>query len=784
MLHDLKKKLKQAITDNTGSAIVVVIIALAMVGILAMTIMWMSMTNYYMKATDKGNKQGFYTSETVLEQIKAGIEEDASLAASRAYAYILTKDYQADATADRNYEFKKQFINYFVEIVRTPASQYKYDLSHLQAYVDSAIQPSLTKQTTGTIRYLSTTPDKGASFTDGEGDMIYGYDQDIIQLRGLHLEFTDRDANNNEYVSIIDTDVFVSVPDVSFTQTATLPDVFEYALVANKKLHLKMNGKTEVKGSIYAGEDGMTISDELKVSDAGRLISKGDVKIGGLDGDTELSSPSSKLTITGKTTGSATEFWANDIQLGNHVTFETTNVNTYVADDLTLSGRKASVKMTGTGSYTGYGNSDSVAANSSAIVVNGLGSTVDMDGISNVNLLGRTFISVPHKTLDSYSGTISVNSIDFAMGESIAVKGEQVAFLVPDYCLTYSITQYPGTVSENTVSMKLSNPFGTDGSFDPSNLKVNLTDFSAYVPPNGYKVIYPNGPGGLAYVYMQMAGDKANEYYEAFYKNNKEKLDNYFLVYTNSSGSAAKVEVPGGNGTKSEGNFITALGGYTSTDPDKIIVNNGSQLNLANASANKDELHSDCEIKKQNLCAKLIPQGATVPELSQELFLNLIRKSEVEDLISRNGGSDKRVEFVSSGGNKAVFVKPSSGSEYEYSDTSIRVLVVLGDVKINANFTGLLIAEGTITSDGDHKVTSIINASSDDIQALKDCLQVKKNINYMDAGVLKTEERNALRYFVDGSGYDLDGLQSSSSTVSANRVDFTELVKFNNWVKK
>ncbi len=779
MLKDLIRKIKRKTCDNRGSAIVLVIIALAMVGVLAATIMWMSMTNYYMKATDKGNKQGFYSSETVLEQIKSGIEEDASLAASRAYAYILTKDYQADSTADRNYDFKKKFIDYFVDIVCVKnlggtSDKGKYSVAHLQSFVDAAIQPSLSRQTTGTVRYLSTSPDGGGTLVDDEGNLLHGYDVDVIKLQGLHLEFTDRDNRNDEFVSIIDTDILVSIPDVSFTQTATLPDVFAYALVANKKLDLRVNGKTQVEGSIYAGEEGMSISDELKISKADRIISKGDVLIGVPDVSLVPSSDS-KIEITGKTSGATTEFWANDIRLGNKVALTTTDVSTYVADDLTLSGRKATVSMTGAGSYMGYGSSDTDASDSSAIVINGIGSTVDMDALASVSLLGRSFVSVPHQTPDPLApGGVSHNSIDFAMGESIAVKGEQIAFLVPDTCLSYVETYYPGTASENRVSYKLSNPFMTSSTYNESNLKVNLSDFSAYVSPTGYKVIKPSGVGGLAYVYMTMDGEKANDFYEAYYKNNKDRLNNYFLVYSGTG----KVEVPAADSTHSEGSFITALNGYSSSNPDKIIASTDSQLNLANKTADKTNISTDLKQEKTNLCAKLIKSGATSSELSRPLFDNLIRRSDVEDLLTYNSGVFEK------NGYKAVFVKPASGSAYDYTDTSIRVLVVLGDVNIKADFTGLLIADGTVNIGQNVKVTSIVNAGTDDMQRLKDALQVKENISYVGSSGLATEERSALMYFVDGSAYDLDGLQAGSSTVSANRVDFTELVRFNNWVKK
>ena len=60
---------------NSGSSIVIVIIAMAMIGILATTLLWMSYINYKIKVNDIRNKNSFYSAETVMEQILAGLAE-------------------------------------------------------------------------------------------------------------------------------------------------------------------------------------------------------------------------------------------------------------------------------------------------------------------------------------------------------------------------------------------------------------------------------------------------------------------------------------------------------------------------------------------------------------------------------------------------------------------------------------------------------------------------------------------------------------------------------------
>lgn len=114
---------------------------------------------------------------------------------------------------------------------------------------------------------------------------------------------------------------------------------------------------------------------------------------------------------------------------------------TYFADDLTISGKNNDVKIAGT--YYGYGSVDSAlnescrmqeqyknaqmngADLSSAIVINGKNTTLDLSEAQKVMLAGRNYIAS-----SKVSGNRS-NKNDIITGESITVKGTQLAYLVP-----------------------------------------------------------------------------------------------------------------------------------------------------------------------------------------------------------------------------------------------------------------------------------------------------------------------------------------------------------------
>ena len=58
-IRQLQKRLWNQKRRNKGSSIVIVIIAMAMIGILATTLLWMSYYGYKIKANDIQNKNNF-----------------------------------------------------------------------------------------------------------------------------------------------------------------------------------------------------------------------------------------------------------------------------------------------------------------------------------------------------------------------------------------------------------------------------------------------------------------------------------------------------------------------------------------------------------------------------------------------------------------------------------------------------------------------------------------------------------------------------------------------------
>ena len=92
--------------DDRGSAIVIVIIAMAMIGILATTMLWMAYMNYMIKVADIRNKNSFYTAEEVVEQVMSGLRRESAEAVGIAYREVLSNWDNLESEAARSNVFK------------------------------------------------------------------------------------------------------------------------------------------------------------------------------------------------------------------------------------------------------------------------------------------------------------------------------------------------------------------------------------------------------------------------------------------------------------------------------------------------------------------------------------------------------------------------------------------------------------------------------------------------------------------------------------------------------
>ncbi|MFT3983974.1 MAG: hypothetical protein QM697_08700 [Lachnospiraceae bacterium] len=756
--------------ENSGSSIVIVIVALAFVGILGATIMWMSLNNYLMKATDRRTKESFYSAEAVLEQIVAGLQKDASDATEHSYSYVM-QNYANWNEQKRNSKFAAEYLNQLQKILSggTGADVTRYQLSRLASYVDGSIGLSIDAAVPGDPKRLLQTvnvnADGSIDYSQPTGEIVRPADEDYLLLKGFRLEFVDARG----FLSVIDTDIMISAPPIAFTQSSVMPDVFEFCIIADRRFeNTASSGRVTVNGNLYAGEEGIAVYHEMRLQNSERIISKGPVT---------LLNSNARLLAGGAETDDIPQFWAENIDLkaGEAVL----HAKTYVADDLTMNGVGTKVSLEE--EYYGYGSSTSDSAKSSAIMINGIDNTLDMTKLNKLLIAGHSYIgtskaaSADGKPLVSpvdqeVSDANAASNTDILMGESIAVKGNQIAYLIPEECI--------GVVDGNTVIGKnplsgaeytaMMTQYGGDAAFNEVSFSKTVSQYGGGTSLSAYasdfrKIFAPSNGETMVYYYMVLSEENANRFFKDFYGLQKSAFDRYFNIYSSGgilAGTFARIHM--------QGNYMTSEATGLPGMPQAVTLHDAMPQDEQELS---EETGRYTEINTA-LTRKLIENyyGLTESEMGKTVFENIIKKAEAE-LFAGNG--TKR--FTLEDGMNAVI---TGAATYEYGasgDSKTRLIVALHDVTVSRDFTGMIIAGGVI------KVEAGVTLNSAESKDAKSEL-----VRVLQCESSDTDPRRPIDFFVNGGEYVLDGTPVSPSEdgIVAKAIDVTQLVRYQNWIKK
>ena len=799
-LRQLQNELWSQKRRNRGSSIVIVIIAMAMIGILATTLLWMSYMNYKIKVNDIRNKNSFYSAEMVMEQIVAGLQKEASDSVAVAYQEVLSNWDELQSESNRYSSFASTYLDTLVKHLRdTDKGDGYYKRDILKGYVDTTVWDHVNQ----------TAWDNGTDDTDETKkkppvmELVNG---NSLILRNVFVSYMDEDR-----LSIVNTDLRLDVPEIVFTQSGSIDELYNYILIGNQGISLKeSSGQVTADGSIYAGTDdkgkgGITINkaSTLAINNGRYVISKGEIDVIG---------PGAGLIVRDvKETGSSVYAKNLDLQSGT-ISFDS---KTYIANDLTLSGNGSKATLTkeyygyGISTESGIGDSKTDQQNSSAIIINGQNSTVNMSGVNTLMLAGRAYIgtNTTKKELDQNAEAVANgdaakrNEKAVLMGESITVKGGQIAYLVPTECLgVYNgetlIGQNPVTQDVATKIQTYKNDYGenfkeVDFTRAVSRLGgLSLSSFGVTDMDHIRKVSTQYVGGGtesksLTYYYLVMDAENAARYYQTYYRNgsNKETIDQYFKKYATGG-------IVLGDYT-SEQNSYTILGNALVSD---VLSQSGVSL-LASTATTSNTMTTEEVYQKsgeianvyKGLTTNLSEDGASASSF-QNVFDSVIKKdivtknadgSETRETIQEyliHNGTGSTMEFTTDDGLKGIITAGSYTLSSATSGASnIRLIVSLGDITIDRNFTGLAIAKGTITING---------AVSNGAASLKrNKMDLYKVLNATTGA--EGDTMTPMGFFVNGETSLSEGAQESPTDEAGNLdIDYTEIVRYMNWEKR
>ncbi len=776
--------------NNKGSALLLVIIAICFIAILGSLILSLTMTNIQMKQIDYRSKENFYETEAVLEELHAGLEGVSSDSMYQAYNYILL--HYSEITQNTSSSVKGEFDSIYINGLVQALCGCAYDPAVSTVYY---YKPRVLKNFLNSSR----TPDD---------NILYGDTDTFTNVLQINLDTVDPDKVNSVvlqkvkvrfqdskgYDTQITTDIRLEAPNLNFDSANIYPEFTKYALIADRQFAAESGTGISIDGNLYAGSDGLRVKAttvtlpnqndpkgyNLKIA-GDTLITRGDILVENY----------AKLFIGDQAAGRKMNVWAENIRTsGNDNGIQTAYLNIYgnckVADDLSLDADRSSVTIGG--SYYGYNYNKTnqkvedsevhsiVNSNySSSILINGQNSVLDMSGLTSLTVAGRAFISRKNQA----GATVAD---DIMTGESISVKSNQLAYLVPD---EYIYWKHNPIMKSELDAL----PTGQKAVTIPPGALANLLtaqQFEAY----HYLI---GGTIPMTYYYLDFKDQTcANQYFKDYYNNssNKATLNKNAKSYLY------------GNGIRLSGALLLAANGLMTAGDGNLSLTGGV---LANPDSPDNSLLSDAirtarEYKSRQLCLVAASAGGNsgdfrLDKTQSPLFKTIISQDGSQSVIEKETRDDSTAianGFVKYNGNfyKRVPIDLDGDGTAEYSVYIIRndstittndirnatggnlkdgILITTGSLTVGWNYSGLIISGATIliTDNGTQ-----INSDPDMVQAILSFALNQEQKKTSEGGWLENKSMQFTHYFTD---------YASKSNANAENIDQIKISNYINY---
>lgn len=785
--------------QNQGFSLFTVLIAVSFVGILGLLVLYIALSNFNMKITDLKGKDSFYTAERALEEIRTGLQEDVGNAMSKAYTQVLesynVENRSQDSSMDRQRqsEFQDCFITELMRTLRVSKTEDNiYNMERLRRYVDLKYDGSKES-------LIITNPAGSAPLMKAVKNVGKNTENNGVLLKNLKVIYVDEKGR----AAIICTDIRVLVPEVQFPTPSTLPDLMNMIVVADKGIVCEgtESTPTSINGSIYAGNLPSALAADsetsikvipgasLNVESGDKVVCKGEISVG--------------LNST-FTSAESVNLWARGLN-ADSVQNVSLSGSTYFADDLTVTGKNNNVKISG--NYYGYGSYESAtsddcvakdqyeksgltgAALSSAIVINGKNTTLDLSDTQKLMIAGRNYIASSKVKANNRS-----NTNDVATGESLTVKGTQLAYLMPKEVLGAS-----------------GNPLTYDAYLALLNGAKDISvNWDAAVEAWGGRTLRDIGVDsekpvqtvfyndGFVYFYLNFTdAQKSADFMQMYYQNNptvKANMDKYLSFYFGGEDSGITVKdadsylryITNGNalsysGADAQGNMQQA----TSVNPGEKILQ--EQVGYQNSwyALNRKMITSYDLLNK---AVKEDAEGKTHNETDgdRSVYDNLVNEkkmiSYIKDTVKDDTGKYVFTASDEDGGLQAIMYDNGENGmnqtlKISQSDADkLRLVVCTGDVEIEAGvkFQGIIMAKGTITLKAGAQLESAPLEAARVFQA--------QMSSYGDGTSIKPQD-----FFWEGDKYVLGNSSSSGKKDTLNGSDtysIADCVTYENWKKE
>lgn len=665
---------------NEGASLVAVLMAIFFVMTLGGIVATVTVTNIRMRQVEESSKGNFYNAEMIVDEIAVYMNNKAAEAMQLAYTDILS-DYRnimvngASLQKEFAYRYMNELIKAFGNSQPTMSTPDPTDNSKT-VYVYGYYDHDKIRQTLKDVKYDEETEDFRDYFVTQDGDAAFSADfvDGLFTVYGIKVDYTDKYG----YKTVISTDMVFRTPTLNFDSGYKVKDFMKYALIADDQINLFGENVVSVKGNMYSGPGGIYVVNSNNASFVGNtIVTRGDINVDwgskAVFGDASSNIWAENIVTSGKKESSASEV--------------TINGNIYVADDLTMNGSNGVVKLTG--NYYGYnffkqydGTDLTGARYSSAITINGKNSRLDMSGLQYLHLAGRTYIA--RKSGDSDP------QYDVALGESLSVRTNQLAYYVP---ANYMKRDANGKIINTPAS---SADFSEDGEEQYSEY-INVENVGSYLKSGNPIAVYrfqdKNGEDVYRY-YLNFENDqKANDFFKAYSMANADKINTYGNDYADA------IIIDENTLYTLKGDVMLRASASDNYDVKAVTIenayweNSGVYYDFADQMA-KNYMSLQLYLEDWRFHADTIKKSDVRFEndnkAASPLTGQLLDMSKLLEMPYKDNDNDR----TANSGEPLIVVQNCGNYTIENADEGI--VIVTGDVTVQHNFSGMIIAGGTI----------------------------------------------------------------------------------------
>lgn len=755
---------KRKLLNERGSSLILVMIGAAFLGILGALILSITFTNLELKSTDNLSKKNFYVEEVAVNEITAMLEEFSATSMSNAYTWLVQNYSKESIDRATSYEtFKKRYMIELSQLLYgTPGAgeelKEEYSVQVLQHAIRSNLMDEANSKNVVVKVYHEDPSDPlhgQIIHSKAEGNYTFEY----MTLKNVSITYTE-----NGYETTIVTDINLELPKSGGLDTTFA----KYALISDQLVYC--DARVSVTGGVYGGK--RKEKDTAKGGDAvnpntGGILVFGDGAELSIDGNGNPVAVRTNITAANNAKLFVTDanVWANNIMTfgvgsaSNYTPSIRLDAVTKIADDLILKANNSSVTLNKEFygfSYSGKNKDNETASEqSSAITVNAQNVSLDMSNLDILAVFGRAYISAKSSDPENITTTV----MDIMTGQSVAVKYDQGAYLVPNenYLKIDSNPIDKETIHDYAEKLH-SGDFGYDGDSPHLSLdmKEDIVDFTKGEAKAIYKylnqdmpvraIYYNQGTGSsvqMVNFYFNFKDEQsANAYFKRYYAKNKEELvDTYNKFYrNNASGSCLKFKsAPTRFQLAGDVLYQKADGSYE--------VREGNMTGIKEES---EKLSNEYKSIQLNL--------RTGGDISKSVEDNEYVDTHFDlKQIKKDGNFVIDTGLTTSTRNKDAKIYISNDENFNVNENMSGLVIASGDVTVYAKeFEGLIIADGTI-----HLKSNESKILADEkliLAMLKD-----------DSSIVKQ-----LRQYINGMG-------TGNSAADDDTIKYGDAISFENW---